>query len=363
MSALSFRETVAMNLALLRIPLLALYVSLFGRWSKRANGRPLNRVLHDEIARFVLLHLSIRQLQHVSGSSLAGYTKWTKQKKMAEVIDELGNDARLMWVGSRETDHVVIYCHGGGFVGPLSDFQVEFWHRVQKAISKGSTGRLGVAILQYSLSPASFPTQLDQLLLAVHHIMSLGVPPSEIFLAGDSAGANIVLQLLGHVLHPSPSVGATPLSKEMMGFRGVCLISPWVMTNEVLNSENENEVFDLVPITTLRHWQNVYLADVPDSQKVYIQPDISSPAWFNGLAKVTARVLVTVGNKEVLRDAILGLATVFGEVHGDFQLDTQDGGHGVHDDPMFDIGAKSTRPHPVEERVIQWFAGSLREKN
>lgn len=148
-------------------------VCLFGRHSKRANGRPLNRVLNDKIAHFVLSRLSIQQLQAVSGSSLAGYSKWAKQRKIAHVIDEIGNGARLMWVGARDTDNVVIYCHGGplckaamnlgqfnffylggGFVGPLSDFQVEFWHRVRQAIAKNHNGaKLGVAILQYCQYP------------------------------------------------------------------------------------------------------------------------------------------------------------------------------------------------------------------
>jgi predicted secreted hydrolase len=34
-------------------------------------------------------------------------------------------------------------------VGPLSDFQVEFWYRVQQALLKSKGVKLGVAILQY----------------------------------------------------------------------------------------------------------------------------------------------------------------------------------------------------------------------
>lgn len=92
--------------------------------------------------------------------------KWTKQKQLEPVIDDLEQDARLMWVGPRETEHVIIYCHGplvflcvpklllcflegGGFVGPLSDFQVEFWYRVQQGLRQTKNLKVGVAILQY----------------------------------------------------------------------------------------------------------------------------------------------------------------------------------------------------------------------
>jgi hypothetical protein len=137
MAGLGFLESVKMILTLIQIRMVRdlltlrsfliiirnepafflIYISLFGRWSsKRANGRPLNRVLHDEAAYFVLSHLSVRQLQAVSGSSLAGYAKWAKRRKISQVIDELSDsDTRIMWVGPRETDHVVIYCHGPFF--------------------------------------------------------------------------------------------------------------------------------------------------------------------------------------------------------------------------------------------------------
>ncbi|KAJ7512879.1 alpha beta-hydrolase [Mycena galericulata] len=358
MTQLSFRESLSLYLTLLQIPLVLIHVYLVGRQSKRANGRPLNRVLNDEIAHFVLSHLSIRQLQAVSGTSLVGYSKWAKQNKIAHVVDELGNGARLMWIGARDTDYVVIYCHGGGFVGPLSDFQVEFWYRVRQAISKIHNGaRLGVAILQYSLHPASFPTQLDQLLCAVQHVMDIGVPPSQIFLAGDSAGGNLVLQFLSHILHPSPLAIATPALRSMTGFRGVCLISPWVMPDNVLDSDKENAANDLVPAQCLRAWQAAYLSQVPNSHRAYIQPIDASPQWFDGLDTLVRRVLVTVGGKEILRDSIQRLAEVLKGSHSDSQLDIQD--DGVHCDVMFDIGAKSTAPHPVERRIIEWFAECL----
>ncbi|KAJ7631256.1 hypothetical protein FB45DRAFT_747686, partial [Roridomyces roridus] len=100
-----------------------LYTILFGRWSKRANGRPLNRVLNDEVTHFILSHLSVRQLHAASGSSVDSYTKWTKAKKVEPIVDDIGEDARLFWVGSRETENVIIYCHGPFYLLALQGFQ------------------------------------------------------------------------------------------------------------------------------------------------------------------------------------------------------------------------------------------------
>ncbi|KAJ7917483.1 alpha beta-hydrolase [Mycena leptocephala] len=356
MTGIGFLESVKIILTLIQIPFFLIYVCLFGRWSsKRANGRPLNRILHDEAAYFVLSHLSVRQIQAVAGSSLAGYAKWARQRKIGQVIDELSDsDTRIMWVGPRETDHVVIYCHGGGFVGPLSDFQVEFWYRVQQALLKSKGVKLGVAILQYSTYPASFPTQLNELLSAVQHVMSLGVPSSKICFAGDSAGANIVLQLLGHILHPSPLVAqqspSTSNSASLTGFAGICLISPWTMPSTD-NARNDDDSFDIVPSTCLGLWMDMYLSTVPESHHVYVQPDIAiasqsqAQGWFSGLDKIAGRVLITAGRNEGLYGSIVRLFRALEKVHRDVQLDVQEGG--VHCDAMFDIGAKSKAPHPT----------------
>ncbi|KAJ7778575.1 hypothetical protein DFH07DRAFT_715820, partial [Mycena maculata] len=164
----------------------------------------------------------------------------------------------------------------------------------------------------------------------------------------------LFLQLLSHIQHPSALVVANPSLSNMVGFQGVCLLLPWAMGNDVLHSEKENDAFDLAPAKSLRVWQEAYMAAVPDSHRVYIQPAAAPSLWFDGLDEVVGRVLVTVGSKEVLRDSIQDLAAVLQNSHRDFQLDVQEGG--VHCDPMFDIAAKSTAPHPVEQNIIEWFA-------
>ncbi|KAJ7654446.1 alpha beta-hydrolase [Mycena polygramma] len=355
MAGLTLFESVKMNLTLIQIPFFLIYVSLFARWSKRANGRPLNRVLNDETAYFVLSHLSVRQLQAVSGSSSAAYAKWAKQRKMEQVVEDVGEDTRIMWVGPKETEHVVIYCHGGGFVGPLSDFQVEFWYRVQQTLLKSGV-KLGVAILAYSTYPASFPTQVNQLLSVIGHVMSLGVPSSKICFAGDSAGANLVLQLLGHILHPSSLIAASPAPAALTGFAGVCLLSPWTMPSTARDGDDS---YDLVPSKSLGLWMDTYLSTMPESHHVYAQTDNAPQGWFNGVDRIADRILITAGRNEVLYESIVRLSQAM-EKHADIQLDVQDGG--VHVDVMFDIGAKSKTPHPVEHKVAQWFTETLDAK-
>src|SRR5258707_263246 len=53
---------------------------------------------------------------------------------------------------------------------------------------------------------APYPRQLQQAaLLLTHALHTLHIPPQNIILTGDSAGANLVLSLLSHISHPHPS--------------------------------------------------------------------------------------------------------------------------------------------------------------
>jgi hypothetical protein len=133
------------------------------------------------------------------------------------------------------------------------------------------------------------------------------------------------------------------------------------------NARNDDDAFDIVPSECLGLWMDMYLSTVPESHHVYVQPDIAiaiasqaqaqAQGWFSGVDKIAGRVLITAGRNEVLYGSIVRLSRAMEKVHRDVQLDVQEGG--VHCDVMFDIGAKSKAPHPVERRVVDWLAETL----
>ncbi|KAJ7572133.1 alpha beta-hydrolase [Mycena floridula] len=355
---LAFREKVSMNLLLLQIPFLLLYTSIIGRWSKVNAGRPMNRILFHRTAQFILNRLSVRQLQAISGTTVAAYKKWAEQTKVEPVIDTLPGGTLLMWVGPRELDRVVVYCHGGGFVGPLSDFQVEYWHRIKKSLLEEHGGlKLGVAVLQYSLNPVSFPAQLKELTLAVQHIMSTGVPASKIYIAGDSAGGNLVIQLLNLILHPSDAVSESFTPISVKGFAGACLISPWLIDDQETDSVQTNSRFDLIQGKVVGLWRDAYLQSIPDSQRVFVQPNTTPENWFKGVQNVVKRIMITGGGREILRDSIVQFSATLQEFHNDVTVDIFE--EGTHCDAMFALAAKSLDKHPAELKMVNWFVESI----
>jgi hypothetical protein len=74
--------------------------------------RSIKRVTGDSALRYLIAHLSIPQLQAAFGTTMGTYKKWTKANQLPVTIDELGLDARLMWIGPKRLERVVLWIHG-----------------------------------------------------------------------------------------------------------------------------------------------------------------------------------------------------------------------------------------------------------
>ncbi|CEJ94748.1 hypothetical protein VHEMI10262 [[Torrubiella] hemipterigena] len=104
----------------------------------------------------------------------------------------------LLWLGNRKTaDKVVLFLHGGGFIIPTSSHHIPWaWDCYVKAPFEAGYN-VACAAFQYTLSPeAKYPGQLEQTVVALKHIFSQGFKPSDVIIGGDSAGANLSIQLM-----------------------------------------------------------------------------------------------------------------------------------------------------------------------
>lgn len=81
------------------------------------------RITYDIAVRHVTASLNVHQLRALQSSTLSRYRKWCKKHKQVPDIDELdsglegrGEGGRLLWVGERRSDRVVLFIHGGSYV-------------------------------------------------------------------------------------------------------------------------------------------------------------------------------------------------------------------------------------------------------
>lgn len=112
----------------------------------------------------------------------------------------------------------MLYFHGGGWAMPCSDAHFEFGTSLMAAAEKEGK-EIAVLFLQYDLAPAAqYPRQLEQAVeLLRYATTTLQRAPEKIMLMGDSAGGNMVLGVLSHLMHPQPKIQPLKLGGTLKG--------------------------------------------------------------------------------------------------------------------------------------------------
>ncbi|KIK66207.1 hypothetical protein GYMLUDRAFT_239197 [Collybiopsis luxurians FD-317 M1] len=319
------------------------------------------RILHS-VGQYLLSSLSVSEIQWAAGSGVLAYQRWTKQNKLHSVIDKLdssGSSGHLLWIGPKRTDKVILYFPPGGYYVPVLDIVFKFWRYAQLEWKKQGL-EVGVVILSYSVLPEDvFPTQLYQATQAINHLLGMGCDPSNICLAGDSAGGNLLFQLFSHMLHPLPSCNVPPLELPSgKRLNSALSMSAWVSLSNPEqwgNSFRSNAHCDVMP-GIIKEWGQSYIAYVPDSHIVYADPALVPDGWYSELTNLVDRVFVIAGAEERFRDQIVSFYKNKIKPHHDgARLEVQEGG--VHGDLLLDFAISDV---PIEITftmvVLDWIA-------
>lgn len=117
---------------------------------------------------------------------------------------------------SGTTGPVIYFIHGGAFLSGNTKMWSQWANDVIKAYFARSGKHMSMFFIDYTLVPdACFPTQPNECLSGLDYLVrQLNIDPSRLFIAGDSAGANLALQTLFE----------STLSSSLAG---TILFSPW----------------------------------------------------------------------------------------------------------------------------------------
>ena len=157
-------------------------------------------------------------------------------------------------------DLIVFYAHGGGFSMGSPYFYLEFL-MAWLSLLQSRQGYRNPAIfgLEYTLVPtASFPTQLRECKAGYDFALSK-LPdgnPLRVCLAGDSAGATLIMSLL--LSQAQENVNGEKCRKAA-GF--VTMISPWC---KLLSDKNEDTTSDYLNANSLRLYARQYVGGQSD---------------------------------------------------------------------------------------------------
>jgi len=129
-----------------------------------------------------------------------------------EPVDAGGVPAEWITTPGAVAERVICYLHGGGYVLGSINTHRELASRLSRAASAR------VLILDYRLAPENlFPAAVDDSRAAYRWLLSVGVDPARLVIAGESAGGGLTVATLV----------ALRYAGEPLPAAGICL-SPWV---------------------------------------------------------------------------------------------------------------------------------------
>ncbi|KUL85543.1 hypothetical protein ZTR_08042 [Talaromyces verruculosus] len=243
--------------------------------------------LHDGTLAF-LLNGSSSYTKHALG--LNPFTRGSK--KAAALAEE-------MIVAKQKANKVIVYFHGGGYVAAILPQHLHLIYSFEDK-PRYKDGVV-VYVLAYGLVDEKanhYPTQLRQAISLLDHIINTeNIPPSNITLMGNSAGANLLLSVILHLSHPNPDVPPLNL-KDDEKFAAAVAISPWCNMDTSAESMTRNANKDVLAASALEYWGGNFLGGRP------LDPwnsPLQAPAeWWADLK--VGQMLMIYGEDEIMRD-------------------------------------------------------------
>ncbi|KAL4861466.1 hypothetical protein BDV12DRAFT_208003 [Aspergillus spectabilis] len=274
-------------------------ISLFVIPFQRSKGPPtfLDH-LSFTISRIYTTSLSPKAILATSPTTEEGYQKFVKSQGLEAETIALPDGTKAHWLGDQTAEKVLLYFHGGGYLLYAVKGHFHLLHESIQAV-KERHGKLAVLFLEYDVSlDAPYPRQLQQAsALLQYTLTTLGKKPEQILLAGDSAGGNLALALLSHILHPHPQVSPVQLSGDL---GGVALLSPWVTFETESTSMRTNQHRDVLSIPALNKWASIFKGSAVSDP--YLEPLSAPQGWWQGLP--TTKILIPAGANEVFVEDI-----------------------------------------------------------
>ena len=222
--------------------------------------------------------------------------------------------------GKNEPDHVILYCHGGGYISGALDYAGNL--AMKLALATGFT----VYSFAYRLAPEHpYPAASEDADSVWDYITSKAADADHVLLAGDSAGGNMALCLTQRLI-----AEGRPAPRELL------LFSPWTDMTGTAESYETNQ--DIDPILTKEFVMNSVRAYIGDQ-------DPADPAFspLFGSFKDFPPVYIMAGRNGILLDDSVKLKDRIDQAGGTAVLDIEEKGWHVYQQMPVSIARKAMK--------------------
>jgi monoterpene epsilon-lactone hydrolase len=200
--------------------------------------------------------------------------------------DHIG-DFKVEWLAPKQAPDgkLILYLHGGAFIMGGCQMHRQFVSHIARASG------FRAVVPEYRLAPEHpFPAAIDDVVSIYRSLISTGLMPGDIILAGDSAGANLAIALMLKLRDAGEPLPAA-----------ACLLSPWIDLS--LSGESMKTNADKDPWfreDDIRHIASLYC------DENQIMNPLASPVYAD--ASGLPPLYIQVGGDEVLLSDSLRLA-------------------------------------------------------
>jgi alpha/beta hydrolase fold len=253
-------------------------------------------------------------LQYIGPPFSTVYEQWCKSKGIPPNIVTLKSGVKAFWAGDPQAKHVVIYYHGnpltlpsvssltltgGGFSMDGGPEHLDWWAGQVQPELKEADKSVAFLFLEYTLVPhGTYPVQVKEAVEALDYVLNdLKRSPADVVLAGDSAGGNMCLATLSHIMHPAPDIPKLDIHGKL---KGLILVAPWVSFRLDFESAKANVYKDIITETVGNKWSSDYMAGKAITP--YANALTAEAAWWKD-SKVE-HILCVAGADELLCDPI-----------------------------------------------------------
>ncbi|KAI5371087.1 putative alpha/beta hydrolase-3 [Septoria linicola] len=219
-----------------------LFIPLLGRVVAAALTRALtlpitntakaNRTFKDiafAALRAQIAHISIAQevLLNAKITTEEIYLDFARKPNFRPDTDVLPAGLKLHRLGPKSAEKTVLYFHEGGYVLACNAGHPRWLSDLQKELAKTKATSIVIVAYTLTLTPGGqYPTQLKQAAESLDWLLNtIGRKSADIIFAGASAGGNLTLGLLSHLLHPHPDISKIVLQEPLAA---ALLISAWI---------------------------------------------------------------------------------------------------------------------------------------
>lgn len=70
------------------------------------------RIIADRLVRLIVAGTNRKQTRALFGTTRGTYDSFMREAKLTPLVEEIGGGAKLLWIGPKITDNVLLYFHG-----------------------------------------------------------------------------------------------------------------------------------------------------------------------------------------------------------------------------------------------------------